>query len=110
MNRYNRYNRCNKKFKVLCVIQYKCNVLVNSQLTSINTNYTLLATSSSTCVKGTESTNDSHVKAAIETDPTSGKKKLYKNFIHNEFTLTYASTYIEKKTLERYVKEYSSNI
>ena len=58
MNRYNRYNRCNKKIKVLCVIQYKCNVLVNSQLASINTNSTLLATSSSTCVKGTESTND----------------------------------------------------
>ena len=79
MNRYNRYNRCNKKVKVLCVIQYKCNVLVNSQLASINTNSTLLATSSSTSFKGTESTYDSHVKAAIETDATSGKKKLYKN-------------------------------
>ena len=29
-------------------------------------------------------------------DPTSGKKKLYKNFIYNEFTFTYASSYIEK--------------
>ena len=105
MNRYNRYNRCNKKVKVLCVIQYKCNVLVNSQLASINTNSTLLATSSSTCVKGTESTNDSHVKATIETDATSGKKKLYKNFICNEFTLTYASAYIEKNW-----KEMSKNI
>ena len=74
MNRYNRYNRCNKKVKVLCVIQYKCNVLVNSQLASINTNSTLLATSSSICVKGTENRNDSHVKAAIEADATSGKK------------------------------------
>ena len=37
------------------------------------------------------------------------KKKLYKNFIYNEFTLTYASAYIEKK-LERNVKEYSSHI
>ena len=65
MNRYNRYNRCHKKVKVLCVIQYKCNVLVNSQLPSINTNSTLLATSSSTCVKGTESTNDSHIDICI---------------------------------------------
>ena len=64
---------------------------MNSQLASINTNYTLLATSSSTSVKGTESTNDTNVKAAIETDATSGKKKLYKNFINNEFTFTYAS-------------------
>ena len=96
MNRFHTYNRCNKKVKVLCVIQYKFNVLVNSPLASINTNYTLLAASSSTSVKGTESTNDTNVKAAIETDATSGKKKLYKNFIYNEFTFTYASAYIEK--------------
>ena len=81
---------------------------MNSQLASINTNSTLLATSSSTCVKDTESRNDSHVKVAIETDGTSGKKKLYKNFIYNEFTLTYASAYIKK--MERNVKEYSSHI
>ena len=72
-------------------------MLVNSPLASIIRNYTLLATSSSTSVKGTESTNDTNVKAAIETDATSGKKKLYKNFIYNEFTFTYASCYIEKK-------------
>ena len=82
---------------------------MNSQLASINTNSILLATSSSTCVKGTASRNDSHVKAAIETDATSDKKDLYKNFIYNEFTLTYASAYMEKK-LERNVKEYSSHI
>ena len=57
----------------------------------MNTYYTLLATSSSTSVKGTDSRNDTNVKAAIETDVTSGKKKLYKNFIYNEFTFTYAS-------------------
>ena len=32
----------------------------------------------------------------MEADATSGKKKLYKNFIYNEFTFTYASWYIEK--------------
>ena len=89
MKRFHTYNRCNKKVKVLSVIQYKFNVLVNSPLASINTNYTLLATSSSTSVKGTDSRNDTNVKAAIETDAISGKKKLYKNFIYNEFT--YAS-------------------
>ena len=64
---------------------------MNSLLASINTNYTLSATSSSTSVKGTKSTNDTNVKAAIEADATSGKKKLYKNFIYIEFTFTYAS-------------------
>ena len=78
---------------------------MNSQLAFINTNSTLLGTSSSTCVKGTESTKNSDVKAATETDTTSGKKKLYKNFIYNEFTLIYASAYIEKNW-----KEMSKNI
>ena len=63
----------------MCVIQYKFNVLVNSLLAPINTNYTLLATSSSTSVKGTDSTNDTNVKAAIEADATPGKKKLHKS-------------------------------
>ena len=46
---------------------------------------------------------DTNVKAAIATDATSGKKKLYKNFIYNEFTFTYVSAYIEKE-MERNVK------
>ena len=46
MNRFHAYNRCNTKGKVLCVIQYKFNVLLNSPLAPINTNYTLLAASS----------------------------------------------------------------
>ena len=74
-------------------------------LASINTNYTSLASSPSTRVKGTESTIDTNVKAAIATDATLGKKKLYTNFIYNEFTFTYASSYIEKKW-----KEMSKNI
>ena len=80
MNRFHTYSRYNQKGKVLCVIQYRFNDLVNSPLASINTNYTLLATSSSTSVKGTESTNDTTVKAAIETDATLGKKSYIKTF------------------------------
>ena len=75
----------------MCVIQYKFNILVNAPLASINTNYTLLASSSSTIVKGTDSTMNTNMKAAIGADATSGKKKLYKNLIYNEFTCTYAS-------------------
>ena len=62
----------------MCVIQYKFNVLESSPLASINTNYTLLASSSSTSVKGTESTNDSHRKPAMEANATSGKKSYTK--------------------------------
>ena len=80
-----------KKGKVLCAIQYKFNVLVNSPLVSINTNYALLASSSSTSITWTDSTSDTNVKAAMAADATSGKKKLHKNLIYNKFTFTYAS-------------------
>ena len=75
----------------MCVIQYKFNVLVNSPRASINTNYTLLASPSSTGMTSKDDTSDTNVKGAMEADPTSGKNKLYKNFIYNEFTFTYAS-------------------
>ena len=75
---------------------------MSSPLASINTNYTLLASSSTTSVKGTESTSDTNLKAAKEADATSGKKKLYKNYIYNEVTFQHASWYIEKK-MERYL-------
>ena len=81
---------------------------MNSPLASINTNYTFLASSSSTSITWTESTSDTNMKAAMVADATSGKKKLYKNFIYNEFTFTYASSYIEK--MERNVKKHSSHI
>ena len=78
---------------------------MNSQQAFINTNSTLLGTSLSTCVKDTESTKKSGVKAGKETDTTSGKKKLYKNFIYKEFTLIYPSAYIDRNW-----KEMSKNI
>ena len=91
MNRFHIYSICNKKGKVLCIIQYKLNVSVTSPLAYINTNYTLLASSSSTTVQVTESTSDTNVKPAMEEDATLGKKNLYKNFIYNEFTFKYVS-------------------
>ena len=89
----------------MCVTQYKFTVLVSSPVASINTNYTLLASSSSTRVKGTGSKSDRNMKAAMEEDDTSGKKTLYKNFIYNKFIFTDASSYIEKKW-----KDMSKNI
>ena len=95
MNRFHTYSIYNKKGKLCCVIQHKFNILVSAPLQYINTNYTLLASSSTTSVKGTKSRSDRNMKAAME-DNISGKKRLYKNLIYNEFTFTYASWYIEK--------------
>ena len=78
------------------VIQYKLNVSASSPLASINKNYTLFTSSSSTTVKVTESRTDTNLKPAMETDATSGKKKLIQNFIYNEFTFKYSSWYIKK--------------
>ena len=108
MNRLHIYSIHDKKGKVLCVIQYKCNVLVNAPLASINTNYTLLAASSSTSITLTYGRTDTNVKDAMAADVTSGKNKLYKNFIYNEFTFTDASSDIEK--MDRNVNKYRCHI
>ena len=55
-------------------------MLVSAPLEYINTNYTLLASSSARSVKDTESKSERNMKADLE-DDTSGKKKLYKNNI-----------------------------
>ena len=46
--------------------------------------------------------SDRNMKDGMARDDTLGKKKLYKNFIYNEFTFTYASSYIDK--MDRKVK------
>ena len=78
MNRLHICSICDKNCKVLCVIQHKFNVLVNTPLTSINTNYILLVSSSSTNITWTDGTSDTNVKDVMAADATSGKKKLYK--------------------------------
>ena len=97
-----------KKGKSCCVIQYKFKMLVSAQLKYINTNYTLLAASSARSVTVTESRCERNVKDDLEEDDTSGKKKLYRNLIYNEFTFTYTSGYIEKHG--KICKKYSPKI
>ena len=109
MNAFHTYIICNKKGKVLFVIQYKFSVSVSSPLAYINTNYTLVASLSSPTMKVTESTTDTNSKSAMEADATSSKKFLCKNFIYNECTFTYASCYIEKK-MDRYLTDISNLI
>ena len=92
----------------MCLIQYEFNDLANTPLVSINTNYTLLASTSSTSITLKDGTSDRKMKDAMAADATSCKKKLYKNFIHNEFTFTYASSYLDNT--DRNVKKYSSHI
>ena len=53
--------------------------------------------------------SDRNMKDGMTRDDTSGKKKLYRNFIYIEFTFTNASSYIEKK-MDRNVKKYHSHI
>ena len=100
------YRRCAKKEKVLCIIQYKFNVLVNIPIVFINTNYTLLASSSATYMISQDCRSDTNMTDGMAGDDTSGKKRLCKNFIYNEFT--YTSSDIEQKG--RNVKKYSSHI
>ena len=80
----------------MCVIQYKFNVLVNSPQACINTNYTLLGSSTSRSMTSTHSTSDTNVKDVMEADAISGNNNLCKNFIYNELPLTDAPAYIGK--------------
>ena len=93
----------------MCIIQYKFNVSVTSPLAYINTNYTLLASSSSTHVEVTESTGVTKMKPAIEEVATSGKKKTY---IKTLYTMNlHLNIHLDiLKRMERNFKEYSYNI
>ena len=67
------------------VIQYQFNVSVGSPLASINTNCNLLASTSSPTAKVTLTTTDINSRPGMKADATSGKEKLWKNFIYNAF-------------------------
>ena len=81
MNTYHRYIWYEKQGKVFFVIQYQCNVSVNSPWISINTNSTLLGSSSSPTMTPTETTSDMICKSGMTADATSGREMLLKNFI-----------------------------
>ena len=91
MNTFHRHIWYEKQCKVLFLIQYLYNVSVSSPLASINTNSTLLASASSPTMKVTEATTDSNSKPGMKADATSGKQKLWKNFIYNPFLWKYVS-------------------
>ena len=65
------------------IIQYEFNVWVNIPIVFINTNYTLLASSSATQMIAQDCRSDTNMTDGIAGDDTSGQKKLYKNFIYS---------------------------
>ena len=52
--------------------------------------------------------SDRNMTDGMAGDDTSGKKKLYKNLIYNEFTFTYASSDLQKNGQK--CQKYSSHI
>ena len=70
-----------KTMQSIFVIQYQCNVSVNLPQISINTNSTLLGSSSLLTMTLTETTGNMVCKSGMTADATSGREKLLKNFI-----------------------------
>ena len=62
MNTYDKYIWFQKQCKVSYVIQYGCNVSHNLSHIYINTNFTLLGSSSSTSITKMDTTSDMTVK------------------------------------------------
>ena len=103
MNTFQIYIICNKKGKVLFVIQNKFKVSVCSPLASINTNCTLLALSSLTNVKVTERRTDTKLKPAMEADANQVRKTYIKTLNAMNFHLNIHLDILKK--MERYLKD-----
>ena len=82
---------------------------MSSPLAYINTNYTLLALSSSTTVQVTESTSDTNMKPTIEEDATSGKKMYIKSLYTMNLHLNMHLNILKKKWKD-ISNKYTSNI
>ena len=81
MDTYYRYIWYEKQGKLFFVIQYQYNAWVNSPWIYINTNSTLLGSSSSLTMTLTETTSDMICKNGMTADATSGRENILKNFI-----------------------------
>ena len=81
MNTCYRYIWYEKQGKVFFVIQYQNNVSVNSPWIFIDTNSTLLGSSSSPTTSQKETTSDMVCKSVMTADATSGRENLWKNLV-----------------------------
>ena len=68
-----------KQCKIYFLIEYHCNVRVNSPWIYINTKSTLLGSSCSATVTLTETTSDTICQSGMTADATSGRETLFKN-------------------------------
>ena len=82
MNTCYRYIWYEKQSKIYFVIQYQCNVWVNSPQIYINTKSTLLGSSCSPTMTLTETTSDTICKSGMTADATSGREKLFWKTLH----------------------------
>ena len=90
MNTCYNYISYEKQGKVLFVIQYQCNVSVNSPWASINTNFYFITCSILTNYDSNrKKTTDTTLESGITEDATSGRERLFKNFIYNAFVWKY---------------------
>ena len=78
MNACYRYIWYEKQGKIYFVIQYQCNVSVNSPWIYINTESTFLGSSCSPTMTLTETTSDMICKSGMTADATSGREKYWK--------------------------------
>ena len=83
MNTCYRYIWYEKQGKVFFVIEYQYNDSVNSPWICINTNSTLLGSSSLPKTTQKAATTDMICKSPMTPDATSGREQLWKNFIKN---------------------------
>ena len=77
---------------------------MSSPLESVNANHTLLPSSPSLTVKVTESRTDTNLKPALEGDATSGKEKLWENYIQCIYVKICILIYLKNgKICQRYL-------
>ena len=94
----NTYDKCiwfQKQCKVCYVIQGQCNVAHHLSHICINTNFTLLASSSSPSITQMD-TSDITVKSIKTGDTTSGKQNILKNFAKNICMAKYPYWHMKK--------------
>ena len=92
-----------KESKIWFVIEYQCNVWVNSTQIDINSKSTLWGSSCSGTVTLTQITSDTICTSGMTGDATSGREKLLKNFTQNAFVWKYPSWHM--KIIGWYVRD-----
>ena len=108
MNICYRYIWYEKQGNVFFVIQYQCNVSVNSPWISINSNSTLLGSSCSPTMTLTKTKHDMICKSRMTADATSGREKVIEKLYIECICVKISILTYEK--IDRYVTDIYINI